>query len=110
LELTWRTPATYSFKGPVGRYPYCGDAFVDKKNKKQREIVGFLGVGLDNSDGHKRLTRNSSFLLVGGSKDTHAKMQEVSIRFNESLDQRGKRLDEASTEEVIDLMRDALDD
>ena len=65
------------------------------KKKKQPEVVGFLGVGLDNKDGHQRLTRADSFLLVGGSKETHEKMQEVTIRFNESLEQRGKRLKDA---------------
>jgi len=78
------------------------------KKKKQPEVVGFLGVGLDNTDGHKRLTKADSFLLVGGSEETHEKMQEVSIRFNESLEQRGKRLQDASAEEVEELMRKAM--
>jgi hypothetical protein len=78
------------------------------KKKNQPEVVGFLGVGLDNKDGHKRLTRSDGFLLVGGSAETHEKMQEVSIRFNESLEQRGKRLRDASVEEVEELMRDAI--
>ena len=80
---------------------------ASRKNKKQ--VVGFLGVGLDNKDGHKRLTRTDNFLLVGGSQETHEQMQEVTIRFNESLDERGKRLDETSLQEVLDLMRKALD-
>ena len=52
------------------------------KKKKEPEVVGFLGVGLDNGDGHQRLTRTENFLLVGGSQETHEKMQDVSIRFN----------------------------
>jgi len=81
-----------------------------KKKKNPSEVVGFVGVGLDNTDGHKRLTRTKSFVLVGGSEKTHEKMQEVTIRFNESLAQRGKELGEASVQEVKDLMRRAMDD
>ena len=53
--------------------------------------------------------RTENFTLVGGSEETHEHMQEVSIRFNESLEQRGKPLAEASVPEVVDLMRKALD-
>ena len=79
------------------------------KKKKRSQVVGFLGVGLDNQDGHQRLTRTDHFTLVGGSEETHEHMQEVSIRFNESLEQRGKCLEEASVPEVVDLIRKALD-
>jgi hypothetical protein len=78
-----------------------------RQNKS--EVLGFLGVGLDNQDGHQRLTGTENFLLVGGSEETHEQMQEVSIRFNESLKQRGKRLREAAVEEVVDLLREAAD-
>ena len=78
-----------------------------KKNKP--EVVGLLGVGLDNSDGHKRVTRTAEVLLVGGSEETHEQMQDVAIRFGESLKNRGKRLQDASVEEVIDLLHKAHD-
>lgn len=51
-----------------------------------------LGVGLDGHDGHRRVTRARDALLVGGSEETHAVMQERVIRFNEELDRRGMRL------------------
>jgi hypothetical protein len=47
--------------------------------------------------------------LIGGSEETHGQMQEVTIRFNKSLDQSGKRLEEVSSKEVVDLMRKAMD-
>ena len=83
---------------------------TDKKKPKEprKQVVGLLGVGLD-SDGHKRITKSEEFLLIGGSEDTHENMQEIAIRFAESLRDRGKRLDEASVEEVIDLLNDASD-
>lgn len=70
-------------------------------------IQGLLGVGLDGSDGHRRVTRTEEFLLVGGSPDTHERMQETAIKFQEALEKRGKRLDEAEVGEVIDLLHEA---
>ena len=66
-----------------------------------------LGLGLDNQDGHTRVTRGDQFFLVGGSRDTHEQMQEKAIRFNEELDKRGKRLGEVSVEELKDIASDA---
>jgi hypothetical protein len=80
-----------------------------KNDRKDRRVLGFLGVGLDNKDGHKRLTRTENFLLVGGSQETHEGMQEIAIKFNEAMDQRGKPLQDASVEEVLDLLNDATE-
>ena len=76
---------------------------------ERREIVGFLGVGLDNKDGHQRLTRSEHFLLVGGSAETHERMQDTAIRFGEGLRKRGKMLQETSAEEALDLLRESLE-
>jgi hypothetical protein len=80
-----------------------------KRAKEERQVVGFLGVGLDNKDGHQRLTKSEHFLLVGGSQETHEQMQDTVIKFTEALEQRGKRLADASVEEVIDLFLEAQD-
>ncbi len=80
-----------------------------KKQQLEPEVLGFFGVGLDNPDGHQRLTRTEHFLLVGGSGDTHERMQDTAIRFNEGLVRSGKVLHEATLEEVLDLFREALD-
>ncbi|MCE5325092.1 MAG: hypothetical protein LLG01_01630 [Planctomycetaceae bacterium] len=69
------------------------------KNKKAR----ILGVGLDNQDGHVRVTRGKNFELVGGSDETHASMQEKCIKFNEKLDSRGKQLEELDAQELLDI-------
>ena len=82
---------------------------ANREDEKGRQLVGFLGVGLDNQDGHQRLTRTENFLLVGGSAETHERMQDTAIRFGEALQKRGKTLPEASPEEALDLLRDALD-
>jgi hypothetical protein len=75
----------------------------------EKTIVGFLGVGLDNSDQHQRLTKAENFLLVGGSAETHARMQDAAIYFNEELKRRGKSLPETSPTEALDVLQRALD-
>jgi hypothetical protein len=74
------------------------------------QILGFLGVGLDNQDGEKRITRSEHFLLVGGSADTHERMQDTAIRFGEKLKDRGKPLSATAAEEAIDLLRESMED
>jgi hypothetical protein len=81
-----------------------------EKDEQGKEIVGFLGVGLDNDEGHRRLTRSEHFLLVGGSAETHERMQDTAIRFGEALKRRGKTLGDASVEEAIDLLHEAMDE
>jgi hypothetical protein len=72
----------------------------------ERRIVGFLGVGLDNKDGHQRITQNEHFLIVGGSGATHEHMQDTAIRFTRALRNRGKVLEETSLEEVIEIFHE----
>ncbi|MBO7328752.1 MAG: hypothetical protein J6W00_08285 [Lentisphaeria bacterium] len=66
-----------------------------------------LGVGLDNTDGHKRITKGDNFYLAGGSEETHERMTETVIKFNEKLSRKGKHLQELSREEFTDMMREA---
>jgi len=80
-----------------------------KKESDKPQLVGLIGVGLDNKDGHKRITKGDEFVVIGGSEETHEQMQDVVIRFEESLQNRGKRLQDASEEEVMDLLFEALD-
>ena len=65
-----------------------------------------LGLGLDNEDGHARITRGDNFSLLGGSETTHERMQETCIKLNEKIKQRGKTLDQISRQEMTDLFRE----
>ena len=79
------------------------------KNSNHDPQAMLLGVGLDNSDGHKRVTRGDNFYLAGGSEETHERMTETVIKFNEKLARKGKDLRELSREEFTDMMREAQD-
>lgn len=81
-----------------------------KPNPKKPAVPAkpkILGVGLDNEDGHTRLTRAENFTLYGGSEETHGKMQETAIKVNEQLTKRGKRLEDCSPREVADMIFEA---
>ncbi len=82
-----------------------------KKSKKKTEptIAGVLGVGLDGEDGHKRITRTEEMVLVGGSAETHERMQETAIRFSEKLEERGKRLQDTPVRVALEMLREAIE-
>ena len=82
---------------------------VRPTDSKQKPRDHMLGVGLDNTDGDKRLTRGENFTLVGGCEETHAVMQETAIKVNETLKRKGKTLDETSPEEFRDVLFDVVD-
>jgi len=82
---------------------------ANREEGTERQVLGFLGVGLDGNDGQHRLTRAEHFLLVGGSAETHERMQDTAIRFGEALERKGKTLRDTSAEEAIDLLRDAME-
>ncbi len=66
-----------------------------------------LGLGLDNTDGHKRLTRADSFTIVGGSEETHGRMTETLIKTKEELHRRGKNFSTADRQELAEIIHKA---
>ena len=76
---------------------------------RQRNTACLLGLGLDGVDGHQRITRGDELLIVGGSHETHERMQEHAIKVREKLDSRGKTLTECSVDEVRDILREVVE-
>jgi hypothetical protein len=74
---------------------------ANKKSKSREALL--LGFGFDHKDGHKRITQGPKFLLVGGSEESHAVMQEKAIKFNEHLKRKGKQLEDLSRQEFRDI-------
>jgi hypothetical protein len=79
------------------------------KKTAGQEVVGFLGVGLDSRDEHKRITQSEHFVLLGGSSETHERMQDTVMRFEEALKRTGKPLCETPADSAADLLREAMD-
>jgi len=63
-----------------------------------------LGLGLDNHDGHKRITKADSFTVLGGSEETHGRVTETLIKTNEELRRRGKDLRTADHRELAEII------
>ncbi len=78
------------------------------RRKPRPAVGGILGVGLDNEDGHKRITTGEKFVLVGGSQQTHEVMTETMMKTFEELKRRDKALetvDQRELAEIIDRSR-----
>jgi hypothetical protein len=73
------------------------------KAVKTKKKAWLLGLGLDNKDGHTRITTGDNFKLVGGSEETHGVMQEKAVKLNEHLKRRGKTLETVSHEEFHEI-------
>jgi hypothetical protein len=70
--------------------------------KSQRALLGF---GLDNKDGHKRVTRGEKFAIIGGSAETHERLTETVVKTFEDLSRQGKEFDSAEPREIAELLQ-----
>ena len=77
------------------------------KNNK-RKPSKLLGLGLDNNDGHKRITQDERFSIVGGNEETHHTLTKAAIKTFETLDKKGKTLDTVEKEELNDIIHKSL--
>jgi len=75
---------------------------VKKHAKKPKAHL--LGLGLDNTDGHKRITQGDDFSLVGGSAETHERMTETTLKTFEELRSRGKTIHNVDPEELSEIV------
>ncbi len=80
------------------------DSSKPTRKKRQPKIGGILGVGLDNEDGHKRITTGEKFVLVGGSQDTHERMTETMVKTFEELKRRAKQIESVDPRELGEII------
>ena len=73
--------------------------------KDQKVMAHLFGLGLDCTDGHKRITQAEKFSILGGSENTHDKMTETLFKTFEDLSLKGKSIEEASMDEISDLIK-----
>ncbi|MEN9661348.1 MAG: hypothetical protein RL324_297 [Verrucomicrobiota bacterium] len=74
------------------------------RKKPDAPRASLLGVGLDNTDGHKRVTRGERFVIAGGSAETHERMTETVVKTFEELKQRRKDLNEVEPTELAEII------
>ena len=80
---------------------------MSKKKKKPAPIAGLLGLGLDHTDGHKRITTGERFAILGGSEETHGRMTETVVKTFEELKTRGKQLEQVEPKELAEILHRA---
>jgi hypothetical protein len=76
-------------------------------SEKQDKRAHLLGIGLDNTDGHKRITVAEEFSIVGGSSETHERMTETVVKTFEELKNRGKSLNQVNGDELGEIINDS---
>ncbi len=74
------------------------------KKSPAKKHATLVGLGLDNKDGHKRLTTGEQFAIVGGSEETHGRMTETVVKTFEELKSRRKHLAEVGPTELADII------
>ena len=72
---------------------------------KDVQRAHLLGVGLDNDDGHKRITQAEEFSIVGGSQDTHERMTETVVKTFEDIKNKGETLRTIEPQHLSDLIQ-----
>jgi hypothetical protein len=94
-----------------------GDSMVrdgKKKNGKPKKSK-FLGAVIKpepteaTPDDPTRVTRSDHFVAVGGDKEEHARITEISVRVEEGLKRDEKQPHQLSPEEFSDRVSDAID-
>ncbi len=75
---------------------------VQKKNVQRAHL---LGVGLDNDDGHKRITQAEEFSIIGGSQNTHEQMTETVIKTFEDIKDKGETLRTIEPQHLSDIIQ-----
>ncbi len=77
------------------------------RRNSPKKNAALLGLGLDNTDGHKRITQGEQFAIVGGSEETHGRMTETAIKTFEELKQRRKHLATVEPAELAEIIHKA---
>ena len=87
---------------------YCiiVDITVNSGMSKAQPNKHIVGVGLDNEDGHKRLTSSEDFTIMGGSEETHEKITETLLKTKETLSRKGKDFQSANAKELTDTIQE----
>jgi hypothetical protein len=75
-----------------------------KRKPRRQPKAALLGLGLDNDDGHKRITAGEQFAILGGSDETHGRMTETVMKTFEVLKTRGKHLHQVELDELAEIL------
>jgi hypothetical protein len=67
-----------------------------------------LGIVLQKTDGHTRVTQSKQFTLLGGTEEIHEAVTESMVKTFEDLKRKGRDLSSTHPEELGDLLKKNL--
>ena len=70
----------------------------------QSRVVGLLGVGFDNDDGHIRITRSDKSQIYMGSNESHHALQKICLDIEKAVCSSGRKLSDYTPEEFMSLV------
>lgn len=81
-----------------------------RSNQPHRQKTKHLyGLGLDNHDGHTRLTRAEKFSIIGGSQETHERMTGTLVKTFEELDKKGLQFENTHSKQLAEIISKCAD-
>jgi len=75
------------------------------REAEQSRVVGLLGVGFDTQDGQIRITEADQYRVLMGSGETHAELQKICKKINETIKKSGRPLCDYSPDEFMELVK-----
>ena len=72
---------------------------------KKSAIHYLVGIALNHTDGHIRITQAERFCVAGGSYETHQEMLGVMLKTLETIQLSGKALEDLAPEEIMKLLQ-----
>ncbi len=73
-------------------------------NEEKETKRHLIGLGVDQDDDLKRITRTEDITLLGGSEETHERMVEEAQAFVEMLNRYGKKMEELTRKEYYEIV------
>ncbi|NRA11185.1 MAG: hypothetical protein HRT57_04430 [Crocinitomicaceae bacterium] len=69
-------------------------------------VVGLLGIGFDNDDGHIRISHSEHSKIFMGSKESHHVLQQMCIDIEEAVRLSGRELSDYTSDEFLKLIQE----
>jgi len=76
------------------------------RTEKRKKIIRLLGVGFDTEDDHIRITNSENYDVIMGSEESHEYIQQLILKIEEELNNRGLSLDNLTPDEFTQILTD----
>lgn len=73
---------------------------------KVEKVQSILGFGLDDGEGHVRMTEGDAFSLLMGSEKTHQEMLSVIQELERRAAERGKSLSDLTRSDILEIAKE----